>query len=173
MHRDSDHVARWASRLGLIAAVCLVLVGLVAPSAHADTGTRIDKVGDAPDNIDITKFTVRNGNARLTLKLHVVDLPAEGGFGFKYHKPNRSFFVDVNRERGKNLVEVVYCGEVSCENISCKGLRVRWSAAKNDIRARVPQACYPGKAPASATFLASGADKSTYDHTEPILVRRG
>ncbi len=169
---------RWANgRTSAALAAALAAVAALAlpgPPASAASDERADKVGDAPRIIDIASFSVRNDNTRAVITSHVPGLKTRGGFAFRYgYSRYGGLIVDARRFAGRLVVDATYCGENSCHDVDCPGLRVRWSTSKHLVQAIIPQHCYPAPLPAPGVFSATSGSKTDYDDAGVLRVARG
>ena len=163
------------SRPAVALAGALVAVTLSSgPPASAASDHRADTVGDAPGIIDIASFSVRNDNARAVITSHVPGLRTRGGFAFGY-SPTRygGLIVFARKHAGQLAVEATYCGEITCHDVHCPGLRVRWSNTKHIVRAIIPQRCFPATLPSPGVFTATSGSKTDYDDAGVLRVARG
>ncbi|HCB07781.1 MAG TPA: hypothetical protein PLZ93_08805 [Nocardioides sp.] len=165
----------WIPSLAVALAAAAALTVLVAvPPASADTGQRTDRAGDAPGIIDITRVTVRNDRSRVVITSHVPGLKTRGGFAWGYStSPNGGLLVFADKIAGRLVVEATYCGEITCHDVTCRGLRVRWMTAKHRLSAIIPQRCYPAPLPSPGVFTATSASKDDYDYAGVLRVPRG
>ena len=162
------------ARLGGAVAAALTVAALTGAPASAATGERADRVGDAPRIIDIASMSVRNDRRRVVITSHVPGLRTRGGFAFGYStSPNGGLLVFADRVAGRLVTEATYCGEITCHDVRCRGLRVRWVTAKHIVQAIVPQRCYPAPLPSPGVFTATSASKDDYDDAGVLRVARG
>ena len=173
----------------LLVAMVVGFLGLavVAPTASAETRHQNDPSGDAGAMIDITRFTVANGDHRFRMKVEVRDLRRRGVFNFYYWggttgtPPPRSALVSVRRVQGKAKATFFACGREDCQPEPCKRTRVRWRRAADVVEVSVRQRCFPrprahptAPAPAVGRFFAESEFDEDLDDTNGLLqVRRG
>ena len=160
--------------LGLMAAALLILGQ--ATSASAETGSKNDPSHDAAARIDLTKFTVTNGNHRVHFKVKVRDLRQRGEFSFHYwggthgQPPARSAVVTVRLKDGEPKASFFSCNTEECPKEPCQGLRAAWNQETDVVTASLPQRCYPrppsnpdAPAPSVARFFAFGSLDEIFD----------
>lgn len=134
--------------LGILAAV-LVLGGGLMTSASAESGSVATPQGDAPARIDITKFSVDNGERWFTMKVEVRNLRQKGKFNFHYwmgnggNPPPRSAIVVVHRVDGETKARFLECGLEDCSPEPCPRLRASWRPLDDVVRIAAPQRCFP------------------------------
>lgn len=163
------------SRLAIALAVALTAITLSSGAPAAAAGQhKSDPVGDAPGIIDIAGFTVRNDAARVVITSEVPRLKTRGGFAFGYgHSRYGGLIVFARKHAGQLAVEATYCGEVTCHDVHCTGLRARWSTTKHIVQAIIPQRCFPARLPSPGVFTATSGSKTDYDDAGVLRVARG
>jgi len=172
--------------LGLVAAALLILG--TATSATAETGSKSDPSHDAAARIDLTKFTVKNGDHRVNFRVKVRDLRKRGSFSFHYwggihgQPPARSAVVSVRLKDGEPKAGFFACDPEECPREPCQGLRATWDQETNVVTASLPQRCYPrpasnpdAPAPAVGRFFAYGSMEEIFDEIDgaPLTLDRG
>lgn len=171
--------------LGLVAAALLVLG--TATTASAETGSKTDPSHDAAARIDLTKFTVKNGDHRVHFKVLVRDLRQRGSFSFHYwggthgQPPARSAIVSVRLKGGEPKARFFACDTEQCPKEPCAGLRATWDQETNVVTASLPQRCYPrpasnpdAPAPSAGRFFAYGSMDDVFDQLDgKIRLDRG
>jgi len=152
----------------------LTTATLTAAPAHADTGRHVDPSGDAPAIIDITAFSVRNDPDRVVMSVDVPGLRSRGGFAFEYSASRYGGLYVFVRENGPGpAVSARFCGEVTCHEVRCPGVRGSWSRQRHRVRVTIPQRCYPAALPQPGVFSATSGSKSDYDDAGVLRVARG
>ncbi len=165
---------RWAWVTLPAAIAVIAALTLAGPPAWAASDERADKVGDAPRIIDIASFSVRNDNTRVVITSHVPGLKTRGGFAFGYGRSQYGgLIVFARKHAGQLAVEATYCGEISCHDVHCPGLRARWSTTKHIVQAIIPQRCFPASLPSPGVFTATSGSKTDYDDAGVLRVARG
>ncbi len=169
-----ERIPRTSRPAVALAIAILAALTLAGPPAAAASDQRADTVGDAPGIIDIASFSVRNDNARAVITSHVPGLKTRGGFAFGYsHSRYGGLIVFARKHAGQLAVEATYCGEVSCHDVHCPGLRARWSTTKHIVQAIIPQRCFPAPLPSPGVFTATSGSKNDYDDAGVLRVARG
>lgn len=151
-----------------VTAVMLALVGSVS-SASAERGVEDAPDGDAPARIDITRFTVDNGQRWFTMRADVRNLRQKGKFEFSYWRgvdgptpSSRSLIITVHRVDGETRARFFSCGFEDCIVGSCPRLRAAWRSDLDFVRVSAPQRCFPVADP--DTPLPAGGRFFTYSH---------
>jgi hypothetical protein len=101
-------------------------------------------------------------------------LKTRGGFAFGYgHSQYGGLIVFARKHAGQLAVEATYCGEITCHDVHCPGLRARWSTTKHIVQAIIPQRCFPATLPSPGVFTATSGSKTDYDDAGVLRVARG
>jgi hypothetical protein len=167
-----------------LTAFALALVGPIS-SASAERGVQDAPDGNAPARIDITRFTVDNGQRWFTMKVDVRNLREKGKFEFSYWRgvdgptPSmRSLIIAVHRVDGETRARFFSCGFEDCIVGSCPRLRASWRSDVDVVRVSAPQRCFPvadpdTPPPAGGRFFTNSqmGDESDTDVEQLALVR--
>lgn len=165
----------------------LLMLGLATTSAEAETAMTSDPRGDAARQIDITRMTVTNADRRVVVRLKVRDLRKRGAFDVHYWggtagaPPARSAILSTRLVRGERTARFLACDREECEQVRCRGMRLRWRPVADVVMMSAPQRCYPrprgnsgAPAPAVGRFFAFAELADDVDSTNGSLtVRRG
>jgi hypothetical protein len=169
----------------LASLLCAALViGMTQAPAAAAIKSRADAIGDARPAIDLTRVRVRNADDRITITVRVRNLRAAGRFTVGYWSSNiedsdyefEGAQLQIRRRADGTLRKAYFYlgGDAIYDRRKCPGMRVRWNAAKDFIRASIPQACYTAHAvPNSWVFEASSSLFASSDEGPSFTVRRG
>ncbi|MDZ5622519.1 hypothetical protein [Nocardioides bizhenqiangii] len=171
----------------LVMVVGIMMLGMGATSAGAETRSKSDSSGDAVRQIDITRLTVTNGDHRVVMRIKVRDLRKRGVFNIHYWggttgtPPARSAIVSTRLVDGERTVEYLTCDREECEEVRCRGMRLDWRPGADVIVISTRQKCYPrprrnpdAPAPGVGRFFASAEFSEDIDSTNGLLtVQRG
>jgi hypothetical protein len=171
----------------VIVALAATMFGGATSPAHAETESATDPRGDATRQVDITRFSVTNGDKRVVMRIKVRDLRKRGTFRVHYWggttgtPPARSAIVLTRIVDGERVMRYLACDREVCERVRCRGMRIDWRPGADRVVLSTRQSCYPrprrdpdAPAPAVGRFFAYGEFAGDLDSLDgPITVRRG
>ncbi len=129
--------------LGLIAFVAALLIG-VTPAANAATATRVDRRGDAPRFIDITRVKYGNAEHRVYSRVRVPGLERRGVARLFIAPPTAGdiAYAARVRVRANGSLDKRFTLETNTGSFNRRcHFRAQWNARDNVVLISVPQRC--------------------------------